>query len=546
VAGLVTSFGSGAMTNSIEELRHAECIFAIGTNTTSAHPVLALNIKEAARRGATLIVANPKEIDLVEHASLFIRHKPGTDVVLLMGMMRVIVDEGLQDEQFIADRCENFEEFKESLAKFDMDFVEETTGVPREKIMEAARAYATKKPSSLCYAMGITQHTHGTDNVMATANLAMLTGNIGKPSTGVNPLRGQNNVQGACDMGALPNNYPGYQKVVDPEVKKKFETAWGCELNGEIGLTLTEVFHSMSDGKVTAFYMVGENPVLADADASHVEDGLQKVEFLVCQDIFLTESAKFADVVLPAASFAEKEGTNTNTERRIQRVRRVIEPVGDSKPDWWIVCELAKRMGAPGFDFTDPREIMGEIASVTPQYGGITYERLENGGLQWPCPTADHPGTTFLHGEKFARGRGHFVPLEYKPSAELPDDKYPLTLTTDRSIYHFHTSTMSRRVKGLEALDGEELLRIHPDDAARLEIADGDMLRVMSRRGKISVRAKLTDACPPGVVSLTFHFAEAPTNVLTHAALDPVAKIPETKVCAVRIEKVVEKEVVAG
>jgi len=541
VAGLVTSFGSGAMTNSVEELRHAECIFAIGTNTTVAHPVLSLNIKEAAKRGATLIVANPKEIELAEHASIVLRHKPGTDVVLLMGMMRVIVDEGLQDEQFIAERCENFDAFKESLADFDLDFVEQTTGVPKEKIAEAARAYATKKPSSICYAMGITQHTHGTDNVMATANLAMLTGNIGKPSTGVNPLRGQNNVQGACDMGALPNVYPGYQKVIDENVKKKFEDAWGCELNGSLGLPLTEVFHAITDGKVTAFYMVGENPILADADANHVQEALEQIEFLVCQDIFLTETAKFAHVVLPAASFAEKDGTNTNTERRVQRVRPAIEPVGDSKPDWWIACEIAKRMGAKGFDFTEPSEIIAEIASVAPSYGGMAYDRLENGGLQWPCPNADHPGTPFLHSEKFARGKGQFMPLEYKEPAELPDDKYPLTLTTDRSLYHFHTSTMSRRVKGLDDLDGQELLKIHPEDAANLEISDGEMLRVSSRRGKIEVRAKLTDTCPTGVVSLTFHFAEAPTNVLTNAALDPVAKIPETKVCAVRIEKVAEE-----
>ncbi len=541
MAGLVTSFGSGAMTNSVEELRHAECIFAIGTNTTVAHPVLSLNIKEAAKRGATLIVANPKEIELAEHASIVLRHKPGTDVVLLMGMMRVIVDEGLQDEQFIAERCENFDAFKESLADFDLDFVEQTTGVPKEKIAEAARAYATKKPSSICYAMGITQHTHGTDNVMATANLAMLTGNIGKPSTGVNPLRGQNNVQGACDMGALPNVYPGYQKVIDENVKKKFEDAWGCELNGSLGLPLTEVFHAITDGKVTAFYMVGENPILADADANHVQEALEQIEFLVCQDIFLTETAKFAHVVLPAASFAEKDGTNTNTERRVQRVRPAIEPVGDSKPDWWIACEIAKRMGAKGFDFTEPSEIIAEIASVAPSYGGMAYDRLENGGLQWPCPNADHPGTPFLHSEKFARGKGQFMPLEYKEPAELPDDKYPLTLTTDRSLYHFHTSTMSRRVKGLDDLDGQELLKIHPEDAANLEISDGEMLRVSSRRGKIEVRAKLTDTCPTGVVSLTFHFAEAPTNVLTNAALDPVAKIPETKVCAVRIEKVAEE-----
>jgi len=540
VAGLVTSFGSGAMTNSVEELRHAECIFAIGTNTTVAHPVLSLNIKEAAKRGATLIVANPKEIELAEHASIVLQHKPGTDVVLLMGMMRVIVDEGLQDKQFIAERCENFDAFKESLANFDLDFVEETTGVPKEKVAEAARAYATKKPASLCYAMGITQHTHGTDNVMATANLAMLTGNIGKPSTGVNPLRGQNNVQGACDMGALPNVYPGYQKVIDENVKKKFEEAWGCELSGSLGLPLTEVFHAITDGKVTAFYMVGENPILADADANHVQEALEQIEFLVCQDIFLTETAKFAHVILPAASFAEKDGTNTNTERRVQRVRPAIEPVGDSKPDWWIVCEIAKRMDAKGFDFTEPEEIMAEIASVTPSYGGMAFERLENGGLQWPCPNADHPGTPFLHSKNFARGKGQFMPLKYKEPAELPDDKYPLILTTDRSLYHFHTSTMSRRVKGLDDLDGQELLKIHPEDAANLGISDGEMLRVSSRRGEIEVRARVTDTCPPGVVSLTFHFAEAPTNVLTNAALDPVAKIPETKVCAVRIEKLAD------
>jgi formate dehydrogenase alpha subunit len=540
VAGLVTSFGSGAMTNSIDELRHAGCIFAIGTNTTSAHPVLALNIKEAVRRGATLIVANPKEIDLAEHASIVLRHRPGTDVVLMMGMMRVIVAEGLHDEQFIADRCENFDEFRESLASFDPEFVQQTTGVPWQRIVEAARAYATRRPSSICYAMGITQHTHGTDNVMATANLAMLTGNIGKPSTGVNPLRGQNNVQGACDMGALPNVYPGYQKIADPDVKKKFQAAWGCELNDTVGTPLTEVFHAVSDGKITALYMVGENPVLADADSSHVVKALREIEFLVCQDIFLTETAKFAHVVLPAASFAEKDGTNTNTERRVQRVRPAIAPVGNSKPDWWIVCEIARRMGAQGFEFTEPAEIMAEIASVTPSYGGMTYDRLENGGLQWPCPTADHPGTPFLHAGKFARGRGRFVPLEYKEPAELPDNKYPLTLTTDRSLYHFHTSTMSRRVEGLDALDGQELLQIHPDDAAGLQIHDGNLLRVASRRGTITVRARVTDACPPGVVSLTFHFAEAPTNVLTHAALDPVAKIPETKVCAVRVEKLEE------
>jgi len=539
VAGLVTSFGSGAMTNSIEEIGHAGCILAVGTNTTVAHPVLSLQVKQAVRNGAKLIVVNPKEIELVQHAEMFLRNRPGSDVALLMGMARVIVEEGLHDEQFIAQRCENFDAFKQALDDFPLDFVEETSGVPRDKIVEAARCYATLSPASILYAMGVTQHTHGTDNVMAVANLAMLTGNIGKPSSGVNPLRGQNNVQGCCDMGALPNVYPGYQKVDIPEVKAKFEAAWGCELGDSPGLTHTEMFDAICDGKIKALYTVGENPVLSEANASHVEEALTKVDFFVAQDIFLTESAKFADVVLPAASFAEKEGTFTNTERRVQRIYRALEPIGDSKPDLWIVCQIAQRMGAKGFDFTSPEQVMEEIASLTPSYGGMAYDRLENGGLQWPCPNADHPGTPFLHSERFATktGRGRFMPLVYKPSAELPDDSYPLLLTTDRSLYHFHTSTMSRRVKGLDQLDDRELLKIHPDDAANLGIADGETVRVSSRRGEVTVETSVTDKCPPGVVSLTFHFAEAPTNRLTHSALDPVAKIPETKVCAVRVEK---------
>jgi len=539
VAGLVTAFGSGAMTNSIDEIASAACIFAIGTNTTDAHPVLSLKVKDAVRSGATLIVANPKEIELCRHASIFLRHRPGTDVALLMGMMRVIVDDGLHDEQFIADRCEDFEEFKESLANFDLDFVEKTTTVPKAKIVEAARAYATLKPASILYAMGITQHTHGTDNVLGTANLAMLTGNVGKPSTGVNPLRGQNNVQGACDMGGLPNVYPGYQKVISPEVKQKFGAAWGCTLNDSVGLALTEVFDAILDGKVKALYMVGENPILSDADANHVRKAIEQADFIVSQDIFLTETNKLADVVLPAASYAEKDGTFTNTERRVQRVRKAIEPIGQSKPDWWILCEIAKRMGASGFDFSGPSEIMDEIAAVTPIYHGISYDRLENGGLQWPCPAPEHPGTQFLHGERFAApdGKGHFKPLTYKPSAELPDDEYPLLLTTDRSLYHFHTSTMTRRVDGLEKLDDRELLKIHPEDASRLGIAPGETVRVASRRGEVTVEVDVTEICPPGTVSLTFHFAETPTNVLTNAALDPIAKIPETKVCAVRVEK---------
>jgi formate dehydrogenase alpha subunit len=539
VAGLAQSFGSGAMTNSIGEIPGAACILAVGTNTTAAHPVIGLRIKRAVRNGAKLIVANPKRIELCRFAEIFLQHKPGTDVALLMGMMRVIVDQGLADRAFIDERCENFEVFKESLRQFDLDFVEQTTGVPRQKIVDAARCYAARKPAAIFYAMGITQHTHGTDNVLAISNLALLTGNVGRPSTGVNPLRGQNNVQGACDMGALPNVYPGYQKVNNPEVQAKFEAAWDCDLGDKPGLTHTEIFDAACDGRIEAMYLVGENPVLSEANSKHVEEALARLKFLVVQDIFLSETAQFADVILPAATFAEKEGTFTNTERRVQRVRRVIQPVGDSRPDWSITCEIARRMGARGFDFSHPKEVMQEIASLTPSYAGISFERLENGGLQWPCPSSDHPGTPILHAAKFATpsGKGRFLPLQYKPPAEVPDDQYPLTLTTDRSLFHFHTATMTRKVEGLEMLNPCELLRINPEDATRFGIADGETVRLASRRGEVTLQAKLTEVCPPGVVSTTFHFAESPINVLTNPALDPVAKIPETKVTAVRVEK---------
>lgn len=538
MAGLATSFGSGAMTNSVNEIEDTACIFAIGTNTTASHPVIGLKVKKAVQKGAKLIVANPRKIDLCRFATLWLQQRPGTDVVLLMGMMRVIVDEGLLDMSFIEQRCHDFDVFKESLQNFDLDFVGKITGVPQEKIAEAARIYATNKPATILYCMGITQHTHGTDNVFALANLAMLTGNIGKPSTGVNPLRGQNNVQGACDMGALPNVYPGYQRVNDPAVRQRFETAWGCSLCDSPGLTLTEILEAAHRGQIKALYVIGENLLLSEPDARHVEEALRALDFLVVQDIFLTETARLADVVLPAATFAEKDGTFTNTERRIQLVRKAIEPVGNSRPDWWIICELAKRMGAKGFDFNHPSEIMKEIASLTPIYGGISYERLENGGLQWPCPTVEHPGTPILHTERFLTpdGKGRFMPLEYKPPAETPDEEYPLILTTERSLYHYH-GTLTRKVEGLNTLRAKELVEVNPNDANALGIADGEVVRVISRRGEVTARVKVTNDSPPGVVTMSFHFAESPTNTLTNPALDPVAKIPEFKVCAVRIEK---------
>ena len=538
MAGLAAAFGSGAMTNSISDIADAACILAIGTNTTEAHPVIGFEIKKAVRKGTKLIVANPRKIGLVRHADLWLKHRPGTDVPLLMGICRVIIEEELLDSSFIEERTENFEEFKESLQQFNPDFVEEITGVPGEKIAEAARMYATHSPAAIFYAMGITQHSHGTDNVIAVANLAMLTGNIGTPGSGVNPLRGQNNVQGACDMGALPNVYPGYQSVTDPDIKEKFEAAWGCSLPPtKPGLTITEIMEAAYQGKIKAMYILGENPVLSDAQAKHVEEALGKLEFLVVQDIFLTETARLAHVVLPGITFAEKDGTFTNTERRVQRVRKAVEPLNGARPDWWIMCQIGQRMGSNGFNFTSPSQIMAEIAQLTPSYGGISYSRLEKGGLQWPCPTTAHPGTPILHTEIFSRGKGKFAPLAYKPSAESPDKEYPLLLTTGRNLFHFHTGTMSRKVKGLNVFSREELVEINPQDASALDITDGEKIRVVSRRGAVTAKVKVTEVSPVGVVFMTFHFAESPTNQLTNPTLDPIAKIPEFKVSAVRIEK---------
>lgn len=527
------------MTNSIGEIDHAGTMFVIGANTTSAHPVIGHRMRRASRNGATLIVANPKEIDLVRASDYFIQPKPGSDTALLMGMARYIVENDLHDQEFIEKYTENFAAFKESLDAFTPEFVEETTGVPWDQIALVARIFATRKPASIFYAMGITQHSHGTDNVMATANLALLTGSVGKPSTGVNPLRGQNNVQGACDLGGLPNVYPGYQKVDDPDVQAKFEKAWNRKLSDKVGLTHTEIFDAILDGKVKSLYMVGENPVLTEADAKHARRALEELDFLVCQDIFLSESAEYADVVLPAASFAEKDGTFTNTERRVQRVRRVIPPKGESRPDWWITSQIAQAMGEEGFDYQSPAEIMAEINAVSPIYGGITYSRIEDTGLQWPCRDERDPGTQYLHKDgNFSRGKGHFVPLEYKPSAETADHEYPLILTTDRSLYHFHSSTMTRRVDGLEELESEELIKMHPVDAEKFGIEDGQWVEISSRRGTIKARADVTEICRPGMVSMTFHFVESPTNEITNPALDPVAKIPETKVSAVKLKPI--------
>jgi formate dehydrogenase alpha subunit len=527
------------MTNCINEIQDTSCILAIGTNTTVAHPVIGVRVRAAVARGANLIVANPRRIDLCRSADLWLQQNPGTDVALVMGIARVIVDESLLDRAFIEERCEDFAAFSESLRQFDLDTVERITGVPRDKITEAARLYAAADTASILYAMGITQHSHGTDNVLALSNLALLTGNVGRPSTGVNPLRGQNNVQGACDMGALPNVYPGYQRVDNPEVRQKFEAAWGRDLSGSVGLKLTQMFGAVHEGQLKAMYIVGENPVLSDPDASHIKEALEALDFLVVQDIFLTETALLADVVLPAATFAEKDGTFTNTERRVQRVRQAIGPVGDSRPDWWITSQIAARMGARGFDFESPADIMAEIAGLTPSYGGVSFERLEGDGLQWPCPGPDHPGTPILHAGQFPRpgGKGRFVPVGYLPPAEGADEDYPLILTTGRSLYHYHTGTMTRKSDGLNILRDHELVEMNPLDADSAGVGDNDVVRVTSRRGAVSARVKVTEDSPPGLVFMTFHFAESPTNVLTNPALDPVAGIPELKLSAVRVDK---------
>ncbi len=539
VAALAAAFGSGAMTNSIEELKEANCLFVIGSNTTEQHPVIALKMKEAKKRGAKLIVANPRWIELCEIADLWLRHRPGTDVALVLGMCRVIIEENLLDEDFIQERCEGFEEFKNSLNDFSLEEAARITGVEASLIKEAARLYAQHKPSSVVYAMGITQHSHGTDNILSLANLAMLTGNVGRPSTGINPLRGQNNVQGACDMGALPDFLPGYQRVQQAELRNKFEDAWGKKLPDEPGLTVVEMFDAIHRGKIKAMYIIGENPYLSDPDSNHVIEALKKLDFLVVQDIFLSETASLAHVVLPAASSLEKEGTFTNTERRVQRVRKVLDPVGESRSDWEIICQIAQKMGQKeGFTYNEPSEIMDEISKLTPIYGGISYERIDKVGLQWPCPDFSHPGTPYLHKDRFTRGKGKFSVVEYRPSMELPDEEYPFILTTGRLLFHFHTGTMTRKVPDLNYLRSEELVEINPEDARSLGIEDGEWVEVSSRRGKVKAKAWVTERSPKGVIFMTFHFAESLTNALTNPALDPVAKIPELKVCAVKLKKV--------
>jgi len=539
VAGLARAFGSGAMTNSIEDFALADCIFVIGSNTTECHPVIGAAIKRAAvHRGIPLIVADPRTIELAQFAAVHLRHRGGTDVALINAMMHVILREHLEDAAFIAERTEGFDALREAVASCTPELGEKITGVPAGDIARAAALYAAADAAGIVYSMGITQHTTGTDNVLSLANLAMLTGNVGKGGAGVNPLRGQNNVQGACDLGALPDVYPGYQKVSDPDVRAKFEKAWGRNLPGEAGLTVVEMINAAADGSLKALYVMGENPMLSDPDLGHVERAMKNLDFLVVQDIFLSETAQLADVVLPAAAFAEKDGTFTNTERRVQRVRKAIDAPGDARDDWQILCDLARRVGgagAPWPRYDDAAAIQDEIASLTPIYGGITHDRLEAGALQWPCTDAEDPGTPYLHKGRFTRGRGKFHAVRFLPAKELPDEEFPFLLSTGRVLEHFHTGTMSRRSNVLDVLVPAGVVEIHPADAARLGVADGQTVEVASRRGQIEIAARVTERVGPGTLFLAFHYREAPANRLTIAALDPVAKIPELKVCAARV-----------
>lgn len=547
VVGLGAAFGSGAMTNSIDEIKDADVLFIIGSNTLEGHPLIGTQLFYALKKGAKLIVADPRMIPIselaVESGGIAINHKPGTDVALLNGIMNVIINENLQDQDFIDKNCENYTVFRDEVMKMSPEKASEITGAPKQKIIESARIIGKAKTVSLLYSMGITQHTTGVDNVKSIANLQMLCGNIGKWATGVNPLRGQQNVQGACDMGALPNVFPGYQKVTDPQIREKFAKAWGIkteEMDDPTGYTLIEMINEAYNGTIKAIWVMGENPMVSDPDINHVREALKKT-FLVVQDIFMTPTAQLADVILPGASFAETDGTFTNTERRIQMVRRAIEPVGNAKADWKIISLVAKGMGYDGLTYSHVREINREITQLTPIYGGITWDRLlsDEKGLQWPCPDTSHPGTVFLHKDgKFTRGKGLFHAVKFKEPAEVPDEEYPFNLSTGRILWHFHTGTMTRRSPTLNERVPEGYVEINGLDAKALNIKDGEMVKVSSRRGEIEIKCKVTPRVMKGMVFIPFHFEEAAANVLTNPAFDPVAKIPELKTCAVNVKKV--------
>ncbi len=533
---MAASLGSGAMTNSIREIEDMEVIFIIGSNTKETHPVIANRMIKAYRKGAKIIVADPRRVPMVKFAEVFLRLKPGTDIALLNGMAHVILKEGLEDKGFIEKHTEGFPQWAESIEHYSPERAEEITGVPGEDIIKAARMYAVSERAGIFYTMGITQHSHGTANVSSLANLALVTGNIGKPHTGVNPLRGQNNVQGACDAGALPNVYPGYQNVTQPEVKQKFERAWQRPLSDREGLKSTEMIPAAIEGKMKAMYIMGENPVLSDPHMDHTLKALKSLDFLLVQDIFLTETASLADVVLPAACFAEKEGTFTNTERKVQLVRQAVLPPGEARKDMDIISEISNRMGYP-MEYSSAESVFREMGDIWPALAGITYARLQKEGIQWPCPTEDHPGTGYLYKAGFPRGKAILTPTDCTAGAEPTSEEYPFVLTTGRNLFQYHTGSMTRRVSPIEKHAGEPYMEISTGDALRMGVKDGDRVNVSSRRGTIGIKALVTERVPEGTVFIPMHYREAAVNVITNDAVDPYAKIPELKACAVKIQK---------
>jgi len=531
------------MTNSLQEADKSDVILLTGTNTTWNHPVFGGMIKKAVKqKGVKLIVFDPRETDLAKCANIHVRQKPGSDVAYLMGLQHIIVRENWHNKQFIEERCEGWDEYVKSLEFFTPEKVEELSGIPQEQLYEVAKLYATSGRGAIYYAMGITQHTHGVDNVKACSNLQMILGNYGLEGTGVNPLRGQNNVQGACDMGGLPNVFTGYQPVINEDARRKFADAWGVKyelMDDKVGQTVTTMVNNAGDS-IKALYILGENPMLSDPNLHHAAESLKKLDFILVQDIFLTETAQIADVVLPACAFAEKTGTFSNTERRVQLSRAALNPPTGTKQDYEIIAEIAKRLGHENFPAT-PESLFEEMRQLTPSYKGITYERLEkNCGLRWPCPTEEHPGTPILHIGKFSRGKGLLVALEYRPPNEETDKEYPLILTTGRILQHYHTGSMTRRSKVLNGIKPHGEVEINVADALSHNIVNGEMVKISSRRGVIEIMACVTNKVPKGTIFVPFHFAESPANILTNDALDPVAKIPEYKVCAAKIEKIIK------
>jgi formate dehydrogenase alpha subunit len=538
VAGLAAAFGSGAMTNTIGCLEKADLILVTGSNTTENHPVISAYIKRAVSfKGTRLIVVDPRRIKLASFAHQWLRPNLGTDVAWLNGMMHVIIREELYAREYVESRTVGFDELKKAVADYTPERVEEITGIPAKQLVDAARMYAGAKAASLVYCMGITQHTTGTDNVKSLANLAMLCGFLGIPGGGVNPLRGQNNVQGACDMGGLPDVYSGYQKVADPQVRARMAAAWGVStLPDKPGLKVTEMIPKVHSGEMKALYIIGENPLVSDADLNHAQKSFEHLDFLLVQDIFLTETARLADVVLPAACFAEKDGTFANTERRVQRVRKAVAAPGQARQDWEIICDLASRMGHP-MAYENSEAIMAEIAAVTPSYAGISYPRIQQEGIHWPCPNPEHPGTPILHIGQFTSGKGVFHGIAFVPPAEAVDAEYPLYLTTGRVLYHYHTGTMTMKSEGLMDRAPESFVEIARQDAIAHGLEEGAMVTIASRRGSIQARVRISAKAVPGTVFIPFHYAEAAANKLTNAALDPISGIPEFKVCAVKLSK---------